>query len=102
MILDKIPVLNNKRINCGPRASLIFSCGKDEFLTDSGFPLPEIDIEIGGGTDASHLVGLLSWDNGVADYSQVSVVGPVTRSQTAQPLSLGSASASLSSIVSGV
>ena len=88
--------MHNKRIYYGPRASLIFSCGKDEFLSDSGFPLPEIEIEIGGGTDASQLAGLLSWDNGIADYSQVSVVGPITRS-----LSFDSASASVSAIVPG-
>ena len=101
-ILDKIPDLDRRRIYHGPHASLIFSCSKDDFLTDSGFPMPELDIEVGCGTDASHLTGLLSWDNGVVDASQITVVGPVTRSQTAPSSSQVSASASLTSSVPGL
>ncbi len=56
-MLSKIPDLGNKRVYYGPHASLIFSCGSGDFLTESGFPLLEIDVEIGGNTDVSHLGG---------------------------------------------
>ena len=80
-ILSKVPDLEHKRIYYGPNASLIFSCGSNDFLTDEGFPLPEIDVEIGGGADISQLGGLLSWDNGNVDSSLMTVSGPVTRSR---------------------
>ncbi len=84
-ILEKVPNLESRWIYYGPQASLIFSCGRDYFFTESGFPLPEIDLEVGGNKDITQLSGLLSCDNGEADSSLMSVSGPVTRSRTVLP-----------------
>ena len=59
-ILQKVPNLENRRIYYSPHASLISSCGIEDFLTESGFPLPEIDVEAGGNTDVTQSSGLLT------------------------------------------
>ena len=94
-ILSKIPDLGKKRVYYGPHASLIFSCGSGDFLTESGFPLPEIHVEIRGNTDVSQLGGLLRWNDGVIDSSLMTVTGPVTRSHSASASAVVSATASL-------